>query len=321
MLPPMDQAQALRRTAWLESRGESRIRMADMIGVPRTFCRGETLLPTMTDPGIIEQRAKRPIIGKHGMLIVGLVGTHKTHLLCARAVAACFVGRDAMVVGWSDLLLAVRATFKQDAFETERDVIETYAGYDYLGIDDFGLGSAAAESTEFTMRVAYELLNARYERGRAGITDLTTNLTPAELAGKFDGRVMRRISEMCNTYPMDAKLKPESVPEQPQPDTMPTWQDKMKQENQKVAESSQRSIERLNALPAEELDRLTELAIKNASQIARMAIDAGTQDPLESPILRAAVITELDKTTSRETTTGEIVEETMRHGKIGHKTT
>ena len=291
----MTQEQALRRTAWLESRGESRIRMADMIGVPRTFCRGETLLPTFTDPGIIEQRAKRPIIGKHGMLIAGPVGAHKTHLLCARAVAACFAGREAMVVGWSDLLLAVRATFKQDAFETERDVIETYAGFDYLGIDDFGIGNAKSESTEFTMRVAYELFNARYERGTAAITDLTTNLAPDEIESKFDARIARRIGEITNVYVMDGSIKIGPIPPAPGSDTREhresqgrTWSE--------IDASRQRSIERLNALPAEELDRLTELAIKNATPIARLAIDAGTQDPLESPILRAAVITELDKT-------------------------
>lgn len=290
----MDPTQANRRKAWLESSGEARIRMAELIGVPRTFCRGETFLPTMSDPGIVEQRRQRAFPQKpHGILILGAIGTHKTHLLCARAVAAAFAGRDAMIVNWNDLLLNVRATFAADAFETEKQVIETYAAYDYLGVDDFGIGRADEQTTDFAMRVAYELFNTRYERGNACRTDITANLTPQELDARFDGRVMRRIREITQVYVMDARIPVGNAP-QPPGETEPRQKENTTQAWEQIKESEQKSIARLQKIPPEELDQITERALKNANPIIKTAIESGSQDPFQSPILRALVLNELN---------------------------
>lgn len=168
------------------------------IGVGKLFVRNGRP-PEFDDDGLRERLAAIQV-PSGGLLIVGPVGSHKTHLVCARAVRAAYRGYDARVVTWPTVLREVRHTFRHDARETELDVVNRYADLDYLAIDEIGMGRDGREESEFALGIAYALIDTRYERKL--ITDFTCNLRPEELAERFDERIARRINEMTVVYPM-----------------------------------------------------------------------------------------------------------------------
>lgn len=172
--------------------------LCERIGVYRRFCR-DGKPPAYADDGLAERIAARPL-PKGGLLIVGPVGSHKTHLLAARTVDAARRGFSARLLKWSAFCLEVRSTYQPGATETERDVLKRYARLDYLGLDDFGVGRADRQESDAALRLAYDLLDTRYDTCR--VTDLTTNWTPDELTARFDERIARRIREMTTPYPM-----------------------------------------------------------------------------------------------------------------------
>ena len=187
-----------RARAWANAAGPELLDMAVAIGVGATFCR-EGRLPSYDDTGLAEQIADRPL-PKGGLLIVGPVGTHKTHFLCARAVDAARRGWAARILKWPVFLMEVRATYGERATRTDLELIRQYAGLDFLGVDDLAIGRLEARESEHAVRLAYDMFDARYESGR--VTDITTNALPGELAARFDERIARRLAELTTVYPM-----------------------------------------------------------------------------------------------------------------------
>jgi hypothetical protein len=183
-----------RRRDWQRYGGIELIDHVECIGVGRQFCKGDKV-PTMDDEGLRERIAARPL-PEGGIFAVGPAGSHKTHLLAARTVDAARRGWTAQMVNWSRFVLEVRATYQRKAHESELDVLKRYSELDYLAIDDLGADSGS----EAVVLVCYELLDARYACQRA--TDVSSNLTPTEIAERYDARIGRRLAELCNVYPM-----------------------------------------------------------------------------------------------------------------------
>lgn len=187
----------IRRKEWADANTERLIDKADSIGVGKLFCRNDTL-PTYDDAGLAEQIKARPL-PSGGLLIVGPVGTHKTHLLAARTIDAARRGFDARLVRWTTLLAGIRRTYNSEG-NSEQHIIDEHTRLDYLALDDFGIGRDDREESEFGLRIAFEILDRRYADGST--IDIASNLTPDEIATRFDERVARRIRELTTVYAM-----------------------------------------------------------------------------------------------------------------------
>ena len=191
---------ANRRQRWSNADPDELVEMAESIGVGRVFCRDGNL-PTFHDPGLRERLAAHPL-PQRGIIAVGPVGSHKSHLLAARTIDAARRGWTARFLNWPRFVLEIRRTYAVAVVETELDVVNRYAALDYLALDDLGVGSVrtAGRESEASRLVCYELLNARYEG--CLVTDVSSNATPNELTVRFDQRIGRRLAELCGVYAM-----------------------------------------------------------------------------------------------------------------------
>ncbi len=184
---------------WREMSPEARLDWCRRIGVHDRFFRNGKP-PAFADDGLAEILRARPM-PRGGLLAIGPIGSHKTHLLAARCVDASRRGFTARLVKWTDFTLMVRDTYRDGADQTERDIVDQFVGLDYLGLDDIGIGREGTES-ESSLRLAFEVFDGRYERGCMCVTDVASNMTPQEITARFDERIGRRIGEMTAVYPM-----------------------------------------------------------------------------------------------------------------------
>ncbi len=139
-----------------------------------------------------------------GLLIVGPVGSGKTHL--AVAVLAELIdtrGLRGVFCDFTDLLSRIQATFSRGSDESEDDVLQIYREADLLVLDELG----ARRPTDWARDVLYGLLNTRYNRKKT--TLLTTNFEdkPAKsgdetLELRVGTPVRSRLAEMCLLVPL-----------------------------------------------------------------------------------------------------------------------
>lgn len=192
-----------RRSFWAEQTEDvDRIDAAALVGVGAGFCK-HGLWPTMADVGLAERLTSHPL-PDGGIMAIGPPNTHKSHLLAARTIYFARRGWTARFLNWSKFFREVRGTYSAKPIETEDQLIDRYAGYDYLALDDLGCGAARNDGreSESAVRLTYDLLNARNDNDR--LTDVSSNYTPDELQERFDphGRIARRLKELCTVYLM-----------------------------------------------------------------------------------------------------------------------
>ncbi len=175
--------------------------LCSSIGVePLFICGGKA--PSFDDSGLFERLTDQRL-PQGGLYVCGPVGSHKSHLLAARAVDAARRGYTARFANWADVLLRIRGSYGQSGYpDGEAHVVKELAGLDYLGIDDLSLARLGRRETSFSQRVCYAVLDRRYRRGTGCTTDITSNLLLDELNRAFDERIVRRIREMCTVYTM-----------------------------------------------------------------------------------------------------------------------
>lgn len=154
--------------------------------------------PTFTDAGLIERIRDNPLPAG-GLYVVGPCGSHKTHLAAARAVDAARRGNTARLVRWDRLAAEPRSPAGRGR-RRNKSFIDEVVELDYLALDDLGVGRPGGVEPESSLKLAFQILDHRYAHKL--LTDVTTNLTPDELAARFDERVTRRLLEMCELYPM-----------------------------------------------------------------------------------------------------------------------
>ncbi|GJF32599.1 hypothetical protein KNE206_52990 [Kitasatospora sp. NE20-6] len=126
----------------------------------------------------------------HSLLLLGGTGTGKTHQAygAIRSLLAAGVRLRWQAVTSVTLHAMMRPRPGADA-EREMRELERVP---LLLVDDLGAGRAS----EFTEETTYRLVNYRYEQHLPTI--ITSNITPAELAGLLGDRTASRLRQMCH---------------------------------------------------------------------------------------------------------------------------
>ena len=156
--------------------------MLRAIGVPSRFLRATVKrLESLTD----------------SLYITGHKGTGKTHMAAA-IIREIVIDKtpyhrhsSCRWVSVPDLLLKIRATFRDGAEQTEQEIIERYSECRRLVLDDLGV----EKTTEWSLQTLYMIIDRRYREERQTI--ITSNLSLDELADKLDDRIASRLSELC----------------------------------------------------------------------------------------------------------------------------
>jgi DNA replication protein DnaC len=106
-----------------------------------------------------------------------------------------------------DLLLEIRSCFDKQRREwsseggaqTEKGLIDQYANYKVLILDDLGV----EKTSDWSMQTLYTLIDRRYREMMRTI--ITSNLTLDQLAEKLDDRISSRIAGMCDIQVLKGK--------------------------------------------------------------------------------------------------------------------
>lgn len=148
---------------------------------------------------------------KAKMLFVGgKTGSGKTHL-CTAAFAELLKTHNGKYISWSETIRRLKAvTLDQEAFY---DIMRPLQTAEILYIDDFfkpvnGGNGWATAATEADIKIAFELLNYRYNKGSR--TMMSTECYIADIM-RIDEALGGRIAEMATErYLLQIEDKPEN---------------------------------------------------------------------------------------------------------------
>lgn len=147
---------------------------------------------------------------KEGLFIHGKAGTGKTHIAAAliRARVSKLKVRgniedasaDMVFVSLVDLLLEIKACFREGSEITEERIIDKYTtGSPFLTIDDLG----TEKSTEWVLQTLHTIIDRRYRNMQK--TVITSNLDLDGIAAKIGDRIASRIIGMCKVIELKGK--------------------------------------------------------------------------------------------------------------------
>ena len=147
----------------------------------------------------IAKRFAKEFPDTKGIMLVGPVGTGKTHLAAAIMNQLTYDMHDVMFGTMADIISRMKQTFGGYAHETELDILNALTGADLLIIDDMGKEKAS----DYASTVIYQIVNRLYEDEKPLI--ITTNCFPQDFETNMGERgkaIMSRLSEMCETVIM-----------------------------------------------------------------------------------------------------------------------
>lgn len=125
-----------------------------------------------------------------GLILLGNVGTGKTHLACAIVQHAVREFEAwAVVTSAAEICRVMKGSFGKGAAYTESDVLEELASSDLLVIDEIGVQSAS----DFTPGVLSDVIDRRYQYLRPTI--LVSNRTALELSRFVGDRAVDRMRQ------------------------------------------------------------------------------------------------------------------------------
>lgn len=129
-----------------------------------------------------------------GLTLSGPPGTGKTHLVVAITRALIDRAVPAVIVNVPQLLMTMRASFRDERGDRFDALMELMTGCDHLVLDDLG----RERLTEWAQETLYLIVNARYENRRA--TTITTNLDLDALRRRLGEAVLDRLTESNEAY-------------------------------------------------------------------------------------------------------------------------
>ncbi len=124
---------------------------------------------------------------RDNLLLIGPTGTGKTHISTAIARELIHKGYDVIYDSTQNIISDFEADRFRSNYGREENRAEKYLDCTLLIIDDLG----TEFSNQFTVSTIYNLLNERQNKGLA--TVISTNLSPDELARKYEDRIYSRI--------------------------------------------------------------------------------------------------------------------------------
>lgn len=125
-----------------------------------------------------------------GLILLGNVGTGKTHLACAIVQHAVREFEAwAVVTSAAEICRVMKGSFGKGATYTELGVLEELAGPDLLVIDEIGVQSAS----DFSPGVLSDVIDRRYQHLRPTI--LVSNRTAMELSRFVGDRAVDRMRQ------------------------------------------------------------------------------------------------------------------------------
>lgn len=130
------------------------------------------------------------VIGK-GLLIMGDVGTGKTHIAAAIAHYLAEHGIGVKFGNITDIMHSIKKEFR-----SEQDTLSDIKKMPLLVIDDLG----KEQNTDWQKEIIYNIVNYRYERNLPLV--FTTNLGTEELNERLGQATMSRIFEICEPVVM-----------------------------------------------------------------------------------------------------------------------
>jgi DNA replication protein DnaC len=123
-------------------------------------------------------------------LLVGNIGTGKTHLACSIVQHVIREhGARAVITSAAGIIRVAKGVMRKGAQYTDSDVIEELAAFDLLVIDEVG----AQAGTEYERCLMHEVIDRRYQMVRP--TVLVSNLTLEQLAAFIGERALDRLRQ------------------------------------------------------------------------------------------------------------------------------
>jgi DNA replication protein DnaC len=137
----------------------------------------------------------RTVRSGSSLLLLGGVGTGKTHLACGIAREFINQHRSAMYIRVAELISMVRESWRSDSKRSERKVYKDLLGLDLLILDEVGVQAG----TENEQNILFNVINQRSEEMRPVI--LISNLAAPEVKEMLGDRSYSRICESARVVP------------------------------------------------------------------------------------------------------------------------
>jgi DNA replication protein DnaC len=136
-----------------------------------------------------------------GLIVVGPVGTGKTHLAAAITRELILTGKDARYTSQAAYLREIRRTWDKNVTDTEAGIISEFVSPRILVLDDIG---AARANENDTLRLG-ELIGERYDEMRPCV--FVTNLRPDQLKAEVGDRTYDRMRDGAVTLVLNGQSR------------------------------------------------------------------------------------------------------------------